>query len=286
VAGADDSLLRRGDSVSVTRDNVILEFGMFLGSLGRDRTFLVMPDDATVQLPSDLKGVIYERWISRRRSDPADALRATAGRLARTMLRSLTTGNSDEASKPEYPTPDFLTRDQLPGLEGVLAAAQRELIVLGNDCKAVVETCSGSLHQALNRGVQVKVLCVDPSHEALPAMLARVDKRFNRPEDFVQSMAGVTYVLQNLAHQYAGAFEYRLLQVLPSMGFLGVDPHDGGTLKVELYTPKPWMPIDSRPHLYIPRDHHWRPNFLQVWSSYWEGARRPEASQPPSDHQG
>lgn len=55
VASNDDTLLTRNKQHSVARDNVIFEEGLFLGSLGKNRTLLVV--DKAITLPSDFKGV-------------------------------------------------------------------------------------------------------------------------------------------------------------------------------------------------------------------------------------
>lgn len=47
------------DSIAlVPRDNVIFEFGLFLGALGRDRVFLLVDRAAASRLPTDLSGVV------------------------------------------------------------------------------------------------------------------------------------------------------------------------------------------------------------------------------------
>jgi Predicted nucleotide-binding protein containing TIR-like domain len=53
-----DKTVSRGKSYAAVRDNVIFECGMFVGRLGRKRTFLVKPASVTnFKLPSDLLGV-------------------------------------------------------------------------------------------------------------------------------------------------------------------------------------------------------------------------------------
>ena len=54
VLRQDDLTESRGQSNPTVRDNVIFELGMFIGRLGRDRTFMLSPDGSTVRLPSDL----------------------------------------------------------------------------------------------------------------------------------------------------------------------------------------------------------------------------------------
>lgn len=55
VATPDDMTEKRGESLPVARDNIILEFGLFCGALGLDRTFLLAA--GKVDLPSDILGL-------------------------------------------------------------------------------------------------------------------------------------------------------------------------------------------------------------------------------------
>jgi Predicted nucleotide-binding protein containing TIR-like domain len=57
VLTPDDSVVTRNSPVSVARDNVVFELGLFLGSLGPRRVFIIRPRDLSLTLPSDLAGV-------------------------------------------------------------------------------------------------------------------------------------------------------------------------------------------------------------------------------------
>lgn len=57
VAQPDDITLSRGGSSFSARDNVIFELGLFIGRIGRQRSFLVEPRGEEVKLPSDLSGI-------------------------------------------------------------------------------------------------------------------------------------------------------------------------------------------------------------------------------------
>jgi O-acetyl-ADP-ribose deacetylase (regulator of RNase III) len=57
VLRPDDFTISRDVQDTTVRDNVIFELGMFIGRLGRDRTFMLVPRGANPRLPSDLLGL-------------------------------------------------------------------------------------------------------------------------------------------------------------------------------------------------------------------------------------
>lgn len=57
VLTPDDMIESRGKSNQSPRDNVLLEIGLFIGTLGRERTFIVYDQKADIKMPSDLAGV-------------------------------------------------------------------------------------------------------------------------------------------------------------------------------------------------------------------------------------
>src|SRR5206468_5447650 len=57
VLGPDDRVFSRGEEALAPRDNVILELGLFMGKLGRRRTYIVQPRGLDLKLPSNLLGL-------------------------------------------------------------------------------------------------------------------------------------------------------------------------------------------------------------------------------------
>lgn len=53
----EDVVRSRGAQEEAPRDNVIFELGLFMGKLGRKRTFIVCPRNVDLKLPSDLLGL-------------------------------------------------------------------------------------------------------------------------------------------------------------------------------------------------------------------------------------
>jgi hypothetical protein len=74
VATPDDLLLKREEVVTTLRDNVLFECGLFMGALGRRRTFLFAPKGTHVELPTDLRGLSIAKyaWSD---SAPGDSLK-------------------------------------------------------------------------------------------------------------------------------------------------------------------------------------------------------------------
>ncbi len=57
VVTADDMIESRKEVSKSPRDNVLIELGLFLGSIGRSRTFIVFDRSKEIKLPSDLAGI-------------------------------------------------------------------------------------------------------------------------------------------------------------------------------------------------------------------------------------
>src|SRR5258705_615643 len=55
VATADDLTLSNDKLIVEPRDNVILEMALFLGAMGRDKSFLLVEEG--IKLPSDFNGI-------------------------------------------------------------------------------------------------------------------------------------------------------------------------------------------------------------------------------------
>ncbi len=53
----DDMTASRGRKSSSPRDNVVFELGLFMGAIGRERTYIVTPRGVDIKLPTDLLGV-------------------------------------------------------------------------------------------------------------------------------------------------------------------------------------------------------------------------------------
>ena len=63
VLAPDDISILREQRYDVARDNVVFELGLFIGRLGRERTFFIAPRGSTnLHLPSDLLGLVAAEY--------------------------------------------------------------------------------------------------------------------------------------------------------------------------------------------------------------------------------
>jgi len=65
VLTPDDLVHKRGTMGNSPRDNVVFELGLFMGALGRERTFIVHCRDEALDLPSDLAGIVPAKYGKR-----------------------------------------------------------------------------------------------------------------------------------------------------------------------------------------------------------------------------
>lgn len=65
VLTPDDMVESRDQTWQSPRDNVLFECGLFMGRLGRDRTFIVYDKTCNIKLPSDLAGITLAAYGSK-----------------------------------------------------------------------------------------------------------------------------------------------------------------------------------------------------------------------------
>lgn len=97
VLTPDDIVTSRETSSDSPRDNVLLELGLFIGHLGRERTFIVYNRDKNLKLPSDLAGVTAADYGDREDSNIQAALSPTCTKI-RDTIKSLGTFTHPQGS--------------------------------------------------------------------------------------------------------------------------------------------------------------------------------------------
>jgi uncharacterized protein YodC (DUF2158 family) len=81
VITPDDMTSSRSRVQQAPRDNILLEIGLFIGTLGRKRTFVVYDRTANVKIPTDLAGVTLAGFQPNSSGNAAAALGPSCTRI-------------------------------------------------------------------------------------------------------------------------------------------------------------------------------------------------------------
>ena len=87
VLTADDLTIARGTEKAAARDNVLFELGLFIGSLGRDRTFMLYDRTNPPTLPSDLAGITAATFAPHASGNLGAALGAPSTKIRNSVER-------------------------------------------------------------------------------------------------------------------------------------------------------------------------------------------------------
>lgn len=90
IATKDDYTHSRDKSFDTPRDNVIFEFGLFLGRLGSSRAFIIQEED--VKLPSDLLGITVPRFKNESDLSTSSSLNNEIEKIKKTIIEKYTLG--------------------------------------------------------------------------------------------------------------------------------------------------------------------------------------------------
>jgi hypothetical protein len=97
VFAHDDKLLIRKSKQTTPRDNVLFELGMFLGALGRERCFFMLPSDSSnLRVATDLAGITAATYGRLNAVSYRDAVRPACEQVLSTMRVHQSTGLSGD----------------------------------------------------------------------------------------------------------------------------------------------------------------------------------------------
>ncbi|HDX8377141.1 TPA: nucleotide-binding protein [Aeromonas dhakensis] len=89
VFSPDDMTVMRNIESKTVRDNVIFEFGLFVGKLGRERVFFILPDGCDTHIPTDLLGVTPGKYNPNRQDGSLQAATGAACNQIRQTVKKL-----------------------------------------------------------------------------------------------------------------------------------------------------------------------------------------------------
>ncbi len=99
----DDATKINNKDLVTARDNVIFELGLFLGKLGQERTFFLLPEhNDQLRIPTDLEGVVYGTYEDKRSDNNLIAGVGPFCNEVRTCLREYTQSSFHQNHVQKY----------------------------------------------------------------------------------------------------------------------------------------------------------------------------------------
>lgn len=131
VLTPDDLTTSRDSTTPSPRDNVLFELGLFMGSLGRMRTFIVYDRTADIKLPSDLAGVNSATYAPPSAGSLQSALGASSAEILNAIQTKGRRSTADDTSHIDQAT-------QFRVVAGLLEAAAWQFFILMREAGATL----------------------------------------------------------------------------------------------------------------------------------------------------
>lgn len=155
VFAPDDITQMRDKTDRVVRDNVLFEFGLFCGRLGKNRCFIVAPRDPKLHLPSDLIGITQATYDSAR-SDRIGAL-GSASSSVRAAVQALGPIQSSKLTGKEAIDDAW---------QSLIKGAAKSIRIFSGDASWAPRD-EELLSFRHSEGIEVKILCEAPRDHLL-----------------------------------------------------------------------------------------------------------------------
>lgn len=111
VFSPDDITKMRDKEHNTIRDNVIFEFGLFVGGLGRNRVFFITPTGTEFHIPTDLLGVTPATYSAQRADGSLQAATGPACNQIREAMKKLPLLRQPQ-TQSETATPDHIASEE------------------------------------------------------------------------------------------------------------------------------------------------------------------------------
>lgn len=230
VAAPSDRGIIRGDAVTMPRDNVIFEIGLFMGYLGRERTFLVVPkDDPTFRLPTDILALTVATYEIARRDRNVDAALGPAASKIRGLIQERSASRATHAGITRTGLfPEFDDR-----FAELLVTVHEQVTLFFLHSRRWREGHRDALVSALRRKVKLEVFLP----ELLDAKMLRLICAHFPDEMHIPGLISEAYSdFAKLKNEFKGLVHIRAFDGYPVYSAYGFDDQ----LVVALYPNAPW----------------------------------------------
>lgn len=252
----------RTEEVKTSRDNVLFELGLFVGRLGRQRCFIVMPkSEEKLHIPTDLLG-IQPAIYNPNRSD--NNLVAALGSASNQIRRSI--NRQGLYRKREAELPDILIQQIVEAGVTAFYQSRKDYVKYRTDASEIdsyVSTANHSLHMVSinlmtgllfddlcstlekklesNSNFSVTISLLNPwKDELMMALSPALNLEYEKLAESIKvTLAELSKVRQRLSKQIQDRFEIRVHNVIPFGSAIIIDGDTGkGKIQIETKTYK------------------------------------------------
>ena len=174
VLTPDMTVIARGSSDAVARENVVMEVGYFVGRFGRDRTFVVVCKDDLIQLPSYLIGTTIMTYMRSEDGNLASSLTEPAIKMRDQMMKLGPRRRELAVAEPPVPR-SFDRSDGGPFTELLerLFATSKRVVLIGTGLNILSKdpVRDALMHRAAEGECEVELYLADPLSPAVHARL-------------------------------------------------------------------------------------------------------------------
>lgn len=244
VLGPEDRVQLRGNTYLQARDNVVFELGLFIGKLGRERTYWLVPRNVPeFHVPTDLIGVTPAEYDPARSSNWKAAVGVACNRI-RESIHALGIRIPDRQNAPAY---SFILHEEgripLRDTVELMETAKSDIVVMGSTLRSWIgyfERTPSSMfkhpvHKLLEKGINFRFYFLDPDSNS--AVVYSEDRRDEAIEEIRESIND----LRDLAAEFCdlpGSLEVFVYACFPFGYVLLIDPDStNGKAFVSPYLP-------------------------------------------------
>ena len=255
VLAPDDQLNAEGNNAFITRDNVLIEAGMFMGKLGDPYTALCKFPE--VNIPSDFLGITLIQYSDRN---------------IYTFREKIISWIKKVENAVKIRNDTVFVQDSFPSLAEVVSSAKQEIMM--SSFFMSFAQISAELNKAISNGIKVRFLfpdCQGKNWMATVALLDGVGCSEERAKNKLKSTLS-WLAAKNEKEQISDTLEIRFLDCVFPIRMTIVDPDSKqGYMFVHINSYK--NSCSKNMAYRLSKQQHWFDSYKEQFESMWSAAR-------------
>lgn len=153
----DDKTTIRGNEYSAVRDNVLFELGLFIGALGIENCFILIPKsiEGDFRMPTDLSGVTTTTYDDEL-EDMVDAVATSCAKIKQAMRKSRQ-NKTEQIAVPKN-NPEDLLQKQLSESQSKVWGMSHELERAKEDTAKLLSIVNSYFHTVAKPATETEIL--------------------------------------------------------------------------------------------------------------------------------